>query len=66
MFWMKLKKYICLCSYKLNGKKIDYFPSSLLDQTKVKPVYKKFNGWLQNTSGIKKWKDLTEECKKVY
>tara|TARA_B110000438_G_scaffold300850_1_gene354228 strand:+ start:383 stop:1672 length:1290 start_codon:yes stop_codon:yes gene_type:complete len=49
--------YVCV-AYKLNGKKIDYFPSSLQDQTEVKPVYKKFKGWLTNTSGIKKWKDL--------
>ena len=55
--------YICV-AYKLNGKKIDYFPSSLQDQTKVKPVYKKFNGWLSNTSGIQKWKDLPQNAKK--
>ena len=53
--------YICV-AYKLNGKKIDYLPSSLQDQTKVKPVYKKFNGWLENTSGIKKWKNLPKNA----
>jgi len=55
--------YVCV-AYKLNGKKIDYLPSSLQDQFKVKPVYKKFNGWLKNTSGIKKWKDLPKNAKK--
>ena len=55
--------YICV-AYKLNGKKIDYFPSSLQDQIKVKPVYKKFNGWLTNTSGIKKWKSLPNNAQK--
>ena len=55
--------YICV-AYKINGKKIDYFPSSLQDQIKVKPVYKRFNGWLKNTSGIKKWKDLPMNAKK--
>jgi len=55
--------YICV-AYKLNGKKIDYFPSSLQDQIKVKPVYKKFKGWLSNTKGIKKWKDLPKNTKK--
>jgi len=55
--------YICV-SYKLNGKKIDYFPSALQDQNKVKPVYKKFNGWLTNTSGIKKWEKLPKNAKK--
>ena len=55
--------YVCV-AYILNKKRIDYFPSSLLDQTRVKPVYKKFNGWLQNTSGIKKWKDLPKNAQK--
>jgi adenylosuccinate synthase len=55
--------YICV-AYKLNGKEIDYFPSSLQDQIKVKPVYKKFNGWLTNTSGIKKWKSLPNNAQK--
>ena len=55
--------YVCV-AYKLNGKKIDYLPSSLLEQRKVKPIYKKFNGWLKNTSGIKKWKDLPKNAKK--
>ena len=55
--------YVCI-AYKLNGKKIDYFPSSLQDQIKVKPIYKKFNGWLTSTSGTKKWKDLPNNAKK--
>ena len=53
--------YICV-AYKLNGQKIDYFPSSLQDQIKIKPVYKRFNGWLSITSGIKKWKDLPKNA----
>jgi len=53
--------YVCI-AYKINGKRIDYFPSSLQDQSKVKPVYKKFSGWLTNTSGIKKWKDLPKKA----
>jgi adenylosuccinate synthase len=55
--------YICV-AYRLNGKNIDYFPTSLQDQIKVKPIYKKFDGWLENTSGIKKWKDLPKNAKK--
>jgi len=55
--------YICV-GYKLNGKKIDYLPSSLRDQLKIKPVYKKFDGWLENTSGIRKWKDLPRNAQK--
>ena len=55
--------YVCV-AYKLHGKKIYYMPSSLQDQIKVIPVYKKFNGWLQKTSGIKKWKDLPKNAQK--
>ena len=58
-------KYLYVCvAYRLNGKKIDYFPSALQDQINVKPVYKKFNGWLKNTNGIQKWKDLPKNAKK--
>ena len=55
--------YICV-AYKLNGKKIDYFPSSLQDQMKVKPIYKKFTGWLKKTKGINKWESLPNNAKK--
>ncbi len=55
--------YVCV-GYKLNGKKINYFPSSLNDQFKVKPIYKRFKGWLKNTKGIKKWNDLPTNAKK--
>jgi len=55
--------YVCV-AYKLNGKKIDYFPSSLRDQIKVKPIYKRFNGWTEKTSGTKKWKDLPKNAQK--
>jgi len=55
--------YICV-AYQLNGKKIDYLPSALHDQIKVKPIYKKFDGWLENTKGVKKWQDLPKNAKK--
>ena len=54
--------YVCI-GYKINGKKINYFPSALQDQTRVKPIYKKFKGWLKNTEGIKKWNDLPKNAK---
>jgi len=54
---------ICI-GYELDGKKIDYFPSGLHDQVKVKPIYKKMDGWLKNTAGIKKWEELPENARK--
>ena len=55
--------YVCV-AYKLNGKKIDYLPSSLNDQIKVKPIYRKFDGWLKNTQGIKKWNKLPKNAQR--
>ena len=55
--------YVCV-AYRLNGKKIDYFPSALQDQIKAKPIYKRFNGWLKNTSGIKQWNKLPKNAQK--
>ena len=55
--------YICV-AYKLNGKKIDYLPADLQNQLKVKPIYKRFDGWLKNTKGIKQWKDLPKNAQK--
>ena len=54
---------ICI-GYELDGKQIDYFPAGLQDQVKVKPIYKKMVGWLENTAGIKKWEDLPEKARK--
>jgi len=53
---------ICI-AYDLNGKKIDYFPSALSDQLKIKPIYKKMKGWKKNISGIKKWNKLPKNAK---
>ena len=51
-------------AYELNGKKIDYLPSSFEDQLKVKPIYKRFEGWNQSTKGIKDFGKLPENAKK--
>ena len=55
--------YICV-AYELHGKEIDYFPSALQDQIEVKPIYKRMDGWLKNTKGIKKWDDLPLNAQK--
>jgi len=54
---------ICV-QYELDGKKINYFPSSIEDQMKIKPIYKNFKGWKSSTKGIKKFKDLPNNAKK--
>ena len=49
--------------YEINGKKIDYLPSSIEDQMKAKPIYKSFEGWKSSTVGIKTFNELPKEAK---
>jgi len=56
---------IKICTkYELNGKLIDYLPSSHEEQLKVKPIYEKFEGWLSSTKGIRNIETLPEKAKK--
>ena len=50
---------ICV-GYKLNGKEIDYFPSSEVDQNNIIPIYETFKGWQSNTTGIKELEKLPQ------
>lgn len=61
----KLDKYdeIKVCkAYKLNGKIIDYMPTSR-ELYKVEPVYETLKGWKTDTSKIRKFDDLPLEAK---
>ena len=48
---------ICV-GYKLNGKSIDYFPTSEYEQNLLVPVYETHKGWMQDTQGCKTWNEL--------
>lgn len=48
---------VCV-GYKLDGKDIDYYPSSQIDQAKIQPVYEVMEGWSQSTYGARTWGDL--------
>ena len=50
-------------AYEIEGKKIDYLPSTAEDQLKIKPIYKNFKGWNCSTKGIKKFNDLPDNAK---
>ncbi len=54
---------ICV-GYELNGKKIDYFPTAIDEQLKIKPIYKLFEGWKTTTAGIRKFDELPNNAKK--
>ena len=59
----KLDEIKMCVAYEINGKKIDYLPAAVDDQLKVKPIYKKFEGWKSSTNGIKNFNDLPEKAK---
>ena len=48
---------ICI-GYKLDGKDLDYFPSSAVDQARVEPVYETVEGWQESTYGARSWAEL--------
>ncbi len=50
-------------AYEVDGKKIDYLPSSIDSQLKAKPIYKSFKGWNSSTKGVKKFDDLPDNAK---
>lgn len=49
--------------YTLNGKKVRYSECGYKELAKVKPVYRSFPGWIEDISGVRKFKDLPPECK---
>ena len=59
----KLDEIKMCIAYEINGKKIDYLPAAVDDQLKIKPIYKRFEGWKSSTNGIKNFNDLPEKAK---
>ena len=53
---------ICI-GYRINRKKFDYLPFGENLQSKVKPIYKKIQGWRKSTYGLTKWSDLPDAAK---
>ena len=53
---------ICV-AYELDGKRIDYIPSSPAELARVKPVYEEMDGWMCETSNITRIEDLPPKAK---
>ncbi|AGF74096.1 adenylosuccinate synthase [Bartonella australis AUST/NH1] len=54
---------ICV-GYELNGKRIDYLPSSIGAQARVKPIYEILEGWKGTTAHVRCWKELPVQAVK--
>jgi len=54
---------ICI-GYELDGKKIDYLPTSMGAQERVKPIYETMQGWSGTTAGARSWAELPAQAVK--
>ncbi|GFZ26459.1 adenylosuccinate synthase [Lactobacillus corticis] len=56
---------IKICTaYELDGKEIDYYPASLKELYRCKPVYEELPAWGEDISQAKTWEDLPENAHK--
>ena len=53
---------ICV-AYELDGKRIDYVPSSAAELARVKPIYEEMDGWMCETSNVTRLEDLPPKAK---
>ena len=51
-------------AYELDGQKIDYYPASLKELDRCKPVYEELPAWKEDITGAKSWSDLPENAQK--
>ncbi len=49
-------------AYELDGKKIDYFPASIAELDRCKPVYEELPGWGKPITAVRKFKDLPKQA----
>lgn len=54
---------ICV-GYELNGKRIDFLPTSATAQENLTPIYETMEGWSETTKGIRKIEDLPNNALK--
>ena len=54
---------ICV-AYRLDGRKIDYFPSRATVLERCKPVYETLEGWQADTTNVRKFDALPPQAKK--
>lgn len=57
----KLK--ICV-AYNLDGKKIEFIPSTIEEFSRCEPIYIELDGWMEDITQIKSFDDLPDNAKK--
>ena len=51
-------------AYELDGQEIDYYPASLKELDRCKPVYEELPAWQEDITGAKSWDDLPGNAQK--
>jgi len=54
---------VCI-GYKIDDKRIDYFPANTTELVKCQPVYEELDGWQSDTTGVREFKKLPVAAKK--
>lgn len=54
---------VCV-GYRINGKEIDYFPSTTTELGKVEAIYERVDGWLSLTEGVRSIDKLPHNARK--
>ena len=54
---------VCI-GYRLDGKEIDYFPSSASELGAVEPIYQTVEGWRSTTEGVRALEKLPSNARK--
>ncbi len=48
---------ICV-GYRLDGRECATFPASAADASRIEPVYERLPGWVEDTTGVRRWEEL--------
>lgn len=59
-----IDKLMVCTGYELDGRVIDYFPASLEDLSRCKPVYEEYDGWDESVERARTYNELPETAKK--
>jgi adenylosuccinate synthase len=58
-----IKKLLVCIGYELDGRVIDYFPASLEELARCKPVYEELNGWDDSVQNARSIEELPENAR---
>ena len=53
---------ICV-AYDLDGQRIDYYPASLEQLKRCKPIHEELPGWSEDITGVRNLEDLPENAR---